>query len=259
MGEFVRLEVSEGVGVLRLDRPPLNALSRQVVGELAEATRQAAASEEVGAVVLWGGEKVFSAGADLKEFSLASPAATFAYGRELQEAFSTLAELPKVMIAAITGYALGGGCELALTADFRYAAAGARLGQPEIQLGLIPGAGGTQRLPRLIGPARAKDLIYTGRTLRGEEALGIGLVDRVFPSEEVLDQAVAAARTFARGPLVALRAAKLAIDRGLETDIDSGLAVERGAFSTLFSTEDWRNGVQSFFELGPGKAQFSGR
>lgn len=259
MGEFVNLEVSDGVGVIRLDRPPMNALSRQLVEELAQAAIEAGISEKVGAVVIWGGESIFAAGADVKEFTEADSAAIFHYGQFLQGTFTALAEIPKVTIAAINGYALGGGCELAMTADFRFAAEDAQLGQPEILLGIIPGAGGTQRLPRLVGPAKAKELIYTGKFLSAQDALEIGLVDRVYPAAEVFEKAVGAARRYAKGPLVALKAAKLAIDRGLQTDINTGLAIERASFAALFATEDRKIGVQSFFEKGPGKAEFVGR
>lgn len=259
MGEFVNLEVSDGIGVIRLQRPPMNALSRQVVQELAQATLEAGLNEEVRAVVVTGGDKVFAAGADINEFQEPSAGNIFHYGSYLQETFSSLAELPKVTIAAINGFALGGGCELALTCDFRYAGEGAKLGQPEILLGIIPGAGGTQRLPRLVGVSRAKELIYTGKMLDSQKALEIGLVDRVYPDAEVFDKAMEAAGRYAKGPLVALNAAKLSIDRGLQVDIHTGLAIERSSFAVLFSTEDVKIGVQSFFEKGPGKAEFVGR
>jgi len=163
------------------------------------------------------------------------------------------------VVAAVTGYALGGGCELALCADFRVAAEGARLGQPEILLGLIPGAGGTQRLPRLVGTARAKDLIFTGRMVGADEALAIGLVDRVVPVSECYSAALALAGRFAAGPAYALRAAKESIDRGLEVDIVTGLEIERVQFAALFATEDRSIGMTSFIENGPGQAAFKGR
>jgi enoyl-CoA hydratase/carnithine racemase len=162
------------------------------------------------------------------------------------------------VIAAVTGYALGGGCELALTADFRVSADNARWGQPEILLGIIPGAGGTQRLPRLIGPAKAKDLIYTGRFVPADEALELGLVDVVVPADEVYSTAQAMAAKFARGPALALRAAKAAIDQGLDTDIGNGLRMESHLFAALFATEDKQRGISSFIENGPGKAEFAG-
>jgi enoyl-CoA hydratase/carnithine racemase len=177
----------------------------------------------------------------------------------LSSAFDAVARIPKPVVAAVTGYALGGGCELALCADFRVCGDNAKLGQPEIQLGVIPGAGGTQRLPRLVGPARAKDIIFTGRFVGAEEALRIGLVDRVVPADEVYATAVELARQFVGGPGLALRAAKEAIDAGLETDLDTGLELERLQFSGLFATDDRRAGMESFVEHGPGKATFTSR
>ena len=177
----------------------------------------------------------------------------------LQDTFSALARIGKPVVAAINGYALGGGCELALCADIRIASEDAVLGQPEIKLGIIPGAGGTQRLARLVGPSRAKELIFTGRFVKADEALRIGLVDQVLPASEVLPAALAWARQFVGGASVALRAAKTAIDRGLGVDLDTGLEIERGLFSGLFATEDRTIGMTSFVEHGPGKATFVGR
>ncbi|MGW5947763.1 enoyl-CoA hydratase/isomerase family protein, partial [Streptomyces celluloflavus] len=174
----------------------------------------------------------------------------------LQESFTAVARIPKPVVAAINGYALGGGCELALCADFRIAADTAKIGQPEILLGLIPGAGGTQRLARLVGPAKAKDLIFTGRQVKAEEALTLGLVDRVVPAAEVYPQAHAWAARLAAGPALALRAAKECVDAGLETDLDTGLTIERTWFAGLFATEDRETGMRSFVEEGPGKAKF---
>src|SRR6185312_6600326 len=166
---------------------------------------------------------------------------------------TAVARIGKPVVAAITGYALGGGLELALCADFRVVGQGARVGQPEILLGLIPGAGGTQRLPRLIGPARAKDIVYTGRFVGADEALAIGLADQVVPDAEVYTTAIALASRFAAGPALALRAAKQAIDEGLDTDLDTGLEIDRLQFAGMFATEDARTGMRSFIENGPGK------
>ncbi|MEV0281492.1 enoyl-CoA hydratase-related protein [Streptomyces sp. NPDC050610] len=252
----VHLEAAEGVGTIRLDRPPMNALDAATQDRLRELAEEATRREDVRAVVIWGGEKVFAAGADIKEMRNMDHAAMVARARDLQGAFTAVARIPKPVVAAVTGYALGGGCELALCADYRIAAENAKLGQPEILLGLIPGAGGTQRLSRLVGPSKAKDLIFTGRQVRADEALTLGLVDRVVPAEEVYEQAHAWAARLAAGPAIALRAAKEAVDAGLETDIDTGLAIERGWFAGLFATEDRETGMRSFVEDGPGKAKF---
>ncbi|MEU3753802.1 enoyl-CoA hydratase-related protein [Streptomyces olivoreticuli] len=252
----VHLEAAEGVGTIRLDRPPMNALDIATQDRLRELAEEATRRADVRAVVLWGGEKVFAAGADIKEMQQMDHAAMVARSRGLQDAFTAVARIPKPVVAAVTGYALGGGCELALCADFRIAADNAKLGQPEILLGLIPGAGGTQRLARLVGPSKAKDLIFTGRQVKAPEALELGLVDRVVPAAEVYEQAHAWAAKLAAGPALALRAAKEAVDTGLETDIDTGLAIERNWFAGLFATEDREIGMRSFVEDGPGKAKF---
>lgn len=252
----VNLEVADGVGTLRLDRPPMNALDIATQDRLLELAGEASARDDVRAVVIYGGEKVFAAGADIKEMQHMDHAAMVARSRGLQDAFTAVARIPKPVVAAVTGYALGGGCELALCADIRIAGEKAKLGQPEILLGLIPGAGGTQRLSRLVGPAKAKDLIFTGRQVKAEEALGMGLVDRVVPDAEVYEAAHAWAAKLATGPAMALRAAKESVDAGLEADIDTGLTIERNWFSALFATEDRETGMRSFVEEGPGKAKF---
>ncbi|MGW5473898.1 enoyl-CoA hydratase/isomerase family protein [Streptomyces chartreusis] len=252
----VNLEVAEGVGTLRLDRPPMNALDVATQDRLKELAEEATRRDDVRAVVIYGGEKVFAAGADIKEMQAMDHTAMVLRARGLQESFTAVARIPKPVVAAVTGYALGGGCELALCADFRIAADNAKLGQPEILLGLIPGAGGTQRLARLIGPSKAKDLIFTGRMVKADEARELGLVDRVVAADQVYAQAHAWAAKLAQGPAIALRAAKESIDTGLETDIETGLAVERGWFAGLFATEDRERGMRSFVEEGPGKAKF---
>ena len=259
MGEFVRVETDQAIATIRLDRPPMNALNAQVQDEIAAAAAEVSADPGVRAVVLYGGPKVFAAGADIKEMADASYRQMAADSRRLQASFTAVAKIPKPVVAAITGYALGGGLELALCADFRVAGRGAKVGQPEIQLGIIPGAGGTQRLPRLIGPARAKDIVFTGRFVEAAEALDIGLVDQVTPDEDVYDVARALVARYATGAALALRAAKQAIDDGLETDLNTGLEIERLHFTGLFATEDQRTGMRSFLENGPGKATFAGR
>ena len=256
--EFVSLVVQDAVATIRWDRPPMNALSVQVQEEIRGACREVSQRADVRAVVLYGGPKVFAAGADVKEMADWSMTDALDRGADLQAAFTAVARIPHPTIAAVTGYALGGGCELALCCDFRVAGDNARLGQPEILLGIIPGAGGTQRLPRLVGIARAKELIMSGRFVSAEEALAIGLIDRMVPPDDVYDEAVAWARSLARGPAYALRAAKAAIDRGIETDLDTGLDIERVHFAALFGTRDQTIGMESFLEHGPGKAEFTG-
>ena len=248
MGEFVKLEVADGVGTIRLDRPPMNAINDELTRDLIEIATEAALDDDVRAVVIWGGEKVFAAGADIKQMVEATSHQMKGRISGLQEAFSLVEDLPKVTIAAINGFCLGGGCELALTADFRYAADDAQLGQPEIKLGIIPGAGGTQRLPRLIGPARAKEIIYSGRFVPAKEAEEIGLVDAVFPATEVYERAVDAAKEYAKGPTAALRAAKVSVNWGARVDLRTGLVVERETFADLFATDDQTEGMKAFLE-----------
>lgn len=258
-GELVRLEVDGGIGTIRLDRPPMNVLNRRVQREIWSAAQQAAEDPEIRAVVVYGGAKVFAAGADVKEMAAVPAAEMAALAAELSASFTTVADIPKPTVAAITGFALGGGCELALCCDRRIAAQDAKIGQPEVLLGIIPGAGGTQRLPRLIGPTRAKDLIYTGRFVRADEALRIGLVDEVVAPEEVYAAARRWAQQFVTGPACALAAAKAAIDDGLDVDLGEGLRLEAEAFAALANTEDRVSGMRSFLDHGPGKATFIGR
>ena len=259
MGEFVRLEVEDGVATLRLDRPKMNAIDGALRAELRAAAVEARDRDDVRAVVLYGGERVFAAGADIKEMSTMTYAQMTSWGTQLQEALTVVARLPKPVVAAVTGYALGGGFELALTADFRVLGERAKVGVPEITLGVIPGAGGTQRLTRLVGPAKAKDLVFTGRHVGAPEALTLGIADRVVPDAGVYETARELAAQFAQGPAVALRAAKQAIDDGLELDLDAALRLESALFAGLFATEDQKTGMASFLEQGPGKARFDGR
>ncbi len=259
MGEFVKLEVDGGVGTIRLDRPPMNAFSRQVQEDLKACAEEAARRADVRAVVVYGGEKVFAAGADVKEMATMTYAEMAPAARRLSACFGAISEIPKPTVAAITGYALGGGMEVALGCDRRICGDNAKLGQPEILLGIIPGGGGTQRLARLIGAPRAKDLIFTGRMVRADEALAIGLVDQVVSADEVYNTARAWAEQFVNGPALALAAAKKAIDGGLDVDLRTGLDLEAEIFAALFGTADATEGMTSFSENGPGKAQFTGR
>ena len=259
MGELVRLEVEDGVATVRLDRPKMNALDVAMQEEIRAAALEVTERDDVRAVVLWGGERVFAAGADIKEMAAMSYADMVKRSGGLQSAFSAVARIPKPVVAAVNGYALGGGCELTLCADYRIAAEDATFGQPEVLLGVIPGAGGTQRLTRLIGPSKAKDLVFTGRFVGAAEALALGLADRVVPADRVHAEALAWAGQFRGAAALALRAAKEAVDRGLEVDLDTGLEIERQQFAALFATEDRTVGMQSFVEHGPGKARFTGR
>lgn len=257
--EFVRVRAHDQVGVIEIDRPKMNALNRQVQDEVAGAASVVNERPDLGAVVLTGGPHVFAAGADIKEMAAMDVQAMMAAAPALTAAFSAVARIRQPTIAAICGYALGGGCELALCCDLRVAADNARLGQPEILLGLIPGGGGTQRLARLVGPARAKDIIFSGRFVDAAEAASIGLIDRVVAPEQVLPEALAWAGALARGPRLALQAAKDAIDRGLDADLETGLQIERILFASMFATQDRDIGMRSFIESGPGKAEFTGR
>ena len=259
MSELVRLEVEGGVATIRLDRPPMNALNFEIQDALPAAALEATARRDVFAVIVYGGEKVFAAGADIKEMQSMSYTDMVDRSAALQAAFTVIARIPKPTVAAITGYALGGGCELALSCDFRVAGENAKLGQPEVLLGIIPGAGGTQRLSRLVGPSRAKDIIFSGRFVSADEALRIGLVDEVVAPDDVYAAARRRAERYVGGPAYAIRAAKEAVDRGLEVDLGTGLEIERMQFASLFATRDREIGMASFVEHGPGKAQFEGR
>jgi enoyl-CoA hydratase/carnithine racemase len=256
----VRLEVDAAtrVATLVLDRPPLNAIDLAMWAAIGSAAQEAGRRDDVRALVVWGGTRALAAGADVEEF----PGWDVDRAREvsavLQGALDTLARLPMVTIAAVAGYALGGGCELALACDLRFAADNAKMGLPEVLLGVLPGAGGTQRLPRLIGVGRAKDLILSGRMVDMVEAQRIGLVDEVHPVDDVLAAARTSAARFAAGP-ASQALAKRAIDEGLDASLAAGLAIERELFASAFATEDMRSGVQRFLTDGPGVAHFEGR
>jgi len=259
MAELVRLEINGAVGVIRLDRPPVNAINRDIHRDLLAVAEQVAGDPDIRAVVLYGGERAFAAGADIKEMLGLTPHEITSLGRTLNAAVSAVARLTQPVIAAITGYALGGGFELALAADFRLVADNAKVGLPEISLGVIPGAGGTQRLARLIGPTKAKELIFTGQPIGADEAVALGIASRAVPADQVFTEALAMASRLAAGPTAALAAAKRAIDDGLDGPLSAGLEIEAEKFAELFGTEDARTGMTSFIEQGPGKATFVGR
>ena len=244
------------VAVLRLDNPKVNALSMELLRQL-EAAASSLTDDPPGAVVVTGGDRVFAAGADIAEFG--GPDEAERVGDHFLRALSAVADIPRVTIAAVSGVALGGGCELALACDFRIASTRARFAQPEILLGIIPGGGGTQRLPRLIGPARAKDIIFSGRQVGAEEALRIGLVDEVVEPDALYDRAIARATELASGAVLAQGLAKRAIDRGLDITLGGGLDLEQQLFVEVFKSDDAQAGVTSFLENGAGKATFRGR
>lgn len=260
MSDPVTLDVDAdtGVGVVRLERPPMNAISAAVVAAIGEIVEVALADDDCRALVVWGGPKVFAAGADVKEFPDWGPQEALAGSQDLHAAMDAVAHAPIVSVAALAGYALGGGFELALACDFRVAASDAKVGFPEILLGLLPGAGGTQRIARLVGPNRAKDLVFSGRMVGMEEAADLGIVNEVVAPDDLLDAATAMAARFAAGP-ASLALAKRAIDEGTELPLDQAMALERELFSAAFGTEDKAIGVQSFIDEGPGKAAFVGR
>ncbi|HEX9336451.1 MAG TPA: enoyl-CoA hydratase-related protein [Pseudonocardiaceae bacterium] len=259
MGEFVNLEVEDGIGTIRLNRPPVNALSNQVQDEIQLAAIDADARADVRSVIVYGGQKCFAGGADIKEMVEMSHADMTARAPKLSAAFSAVAAIRKPTVAAIAGYALGGGLELALCTDHRIAGDNVKLGQPEILLGIIPGAGGTQRLARLIGPARTKDLVFTGRIALAQEALAIGLIDEIVAADDVYGAARTWAAQFTAGPAMAIAAAKHAIDGGLDGDLANGLKLESHVFAALFATDDQEIGMRSFLASGPGKAVFTGK
>jgi enoyl-CoA hydratase len=253
---FVTVERQpDGVALVRLDRPKANALSAAVLSQL-EAAAKDLHDDPPGAVVLWGGRRIFAAGADIVELESIGAEAV---GANFAAALGALASVPRATIAAVNGFALGGGLELALACDFRVCAEDSKFGLPEVLLGVIPGGGGTQRLPRLIGSSRAKELIMTGRQLRAEEAQAIGLVNRVVAPDYVHEAALAWAAELAAGPVLAHAFAKAAVDRGLDGALGEGLAIEREAFVAAGRTEDAAIGIRSFSENGPGKATFVGR
>lgn len=259
MSEEVTLSKHGRVAVITLQRPPVNALNMAMQDRIGELAREVSRDTSVRSVVITGSGKGFAAGVDIAEMAGMSVVEMSTRVHVMQQCFTAVAKIPKPVVAAVNGFALGGGCELALCADRRIAGESSSLGQPEIGLGIMPGAGGTQRLPRLIGVAAAKDLIFTGRRIDAEEALRIGLVDEVIDDGLVLDRAIEWAEQFDHSPHWALSWAKEAIDTGLEADLDGGLVIEATGFAALFGTEDRKIGMRSFLENGPGKAEFGGR
>ncbi|MCJ7745514.1 MAG: enoyl-CoA hydratase-related protein [Actinobacteria bacterium] len=260
--EFLRVEIEDMVATVTLDRPKVNALNAQVFLEIGKCATELQYDDEVRAVVITGGEKVFAAGADIKEMVDATPALVSKFIGGAQDSLTRLENVLKPVIAAINGFALGGGCELALTADWRFAGETAQIGAPEILLGIIPGAGGTQRLPRLIGPAKAKELIYSGRFYDAKTCLAYGLVDKVVEGDgsDVIAEARKVAKRYAgKYPPIALAMAKRSINNGINCSLVDGLALEAQSMAICFSTEDQKIGMKTFLKEGPGKARFTGK
>jgi enoyl-CoA hydratase/carnithine racemase len=260
--EFLKVEVADMVATVLLDRPKVNALNYQVFAEVGDCASELSVDDNVRAVVFTGGEKVFAAGADIKEMAGATPVLVTKIIGNAQAALNKLENVPKPVIAAINGFALGGGCELLLACDWRYVGESAMIGVPEILLGIIPGAGGTQRLPRLLGPAKAKELIYSGRPVKADKALSIGLADKVVEGDGgavIAEAQKIAGRYASKYPPFALGMAKQAIQKGLNCSITDGLALEAQAIALCFSTEDQKIGMKTFIEKGPGQAEFTGK
>jgi len=251
MADYLRIEVDDGVATITLDRPPVNAIDLQLGLELQAAIEEANGRDDVGAVVIWGGRKLFAVGADIRAMVNWGPDEVRPSVDALGRACDMLEALPKIAVAAVNGYALGGGLELALACDLRIAAADAMLGQPEVQIGVIPGAGGTQRLVPLVGVGRARELVFSGRQVPADEALSIGLVEAVVEADLVFEQALERARRLARGPRLALAAAKRAIAAAVESPGPRGAEIERQLFTGLFGSADQREGMRAFLEKRP--------
>jgi enoyl-CoA hydratase len=255
--ELVLLERRpDGVAVVTLNNPKVNALSSTVLIRLAEVA-EGLTDDPPGCVVITGGDRLFAAGADISEFT--GPDVARPLGANFLRALNAVAAIPRMVIASISGFALGGGCELTLACDLRIASTKARFGQPEVLLGIIPGGGGTQRLPRLIGASRAKDLVCSGRQIDAAEAFRIGLVDEVVEPEALNARVLERAAEFASGALLAQAWMKEAIDEGLNMTLHEGLLLEQDRFADAFATVDGQNGIDSFLAHGPGKATFEGR
>lgn len=247
--EVIQLHKENGVATITLNRPPLNPLNSQVFRELSRAADELQADASVKAVILTGsGDKAFAAGADVSEMAQMTPVEVYDFCQASLAAFQKIENLGKPVIAAIKGMALGGGSELAMCCDFRLAADNAKFGQPEVGLGIIPGGGGTQRLPRLVGTAKAKEILFLGEIFDAAEAEKIGLVNKVVPADSVLDEAQKLAKKLAAKPAVAMRMLKTAVNTGMNMDITSALNVEIQNFAIAFASDDRKEGISAFLE-----------
>ncbi|MBF7082856.1 enoyl-CoA hydratase/isomerase family protein [Desulfallas sp. Bu1-1] len=257
-GQFVKITRENNTAVITIDNPPVNALSHQIIDELDRILDELVGETDVRSVIITGaGEKAFVAGADIRQFPYLTKEKGYDLARTGQLVFNKIEALNVPVIAAINGFCLGGGCELAMACDIRIAGENAKLGQPEVNLGIIPGYGGTQRLPRLVGAGKAKELIFTGEAIDAREAYRIGLVDILVPPGEALKRALAlCAKIQEKGPL-AISAAKKAVNRGLDQTLDDGLELEAVLFKELCATEDQKEGARAF--LAKEKPRFQGK
>jgi enoyl-CoA hydratase len=256
--ENLKLEKGEGIAVVTLDRPPVNSLNVKAYQEIYDAFCECEQDDSIGAVILTGaGEKIFTAGLDVKEVAGKSIPDYVAFGRISRGCLDKIASIQKPTIAAVFGFVLGGALELALACDLRIATTDAKMGCPEINLGIIPGSGGTQRMPRIIGMGKTKELLFSGDTVSGEEAYRIGLVNKVVSKETLLDEAKSWAKKLAAKPRVAMSLLKHAIDHGMDMDLSSALTFETDCFIQAYVSEDGREGFQSFIEKR--KPSFKGR
>jgi enoyl-CoA hydratase len=254
----IKLEISDAVATLTFNRPKvLNALSSELIGEFQTAVGQVQCNEAVKVLILTGEGRAFVAGADIKVLQALDPLGAREFARTGQSALFALEAMDIPVIACVNGFALGGGCEIAMACDFIYASEEAKLAQPEINLGLIPGFGGTQRLARLVGKARAKELCMTGRIVTAREAFEMGLVTRVFPADTLMEETRKAAASIAAKGMVSLRALKHVIDNGFDVDLRNACALEADAFSVCFASTDQTEGTTAFLEKRP--ARFTGK
>ncbi|MBR6972314.1 MAG: short-chain-enoyl-CoA hydratase [Bacteroidales bacterium] len=254
--EFKNLIIQrEGnIRIVKINNPQsMNALNSEVLSELDQAFYEIGNDPQTNVVILTGEGRAFVAGADISQMSTMNAAQGKDFGVQGSKVFRKIELLPKPVIAAINGFALGGGCELALACDIRIASAKAKIGQPEVGLGITPGFSGTQRLPRIVGEGRAKELIYTAKAITADEAFRIGLVNKVVEPEQLMDEAMALAKTIAKNAPIAVRFSKEAVNRGMQTDIDTAIAIENDLFALCFSTEDQKEGMKAFFEKRPAE------
>ena len=248
--ENILFEIHERVGVLTFNRPKaLNALSASTLDEVADVIESVSRNDSIRVLILTGaGDRAFVAGADINEFTTLNPLSGRLFAEKGQDVFFQIERLPKPVIACVNGFALGGGCEIAMACDFIYASDKARFGQPEVNLGLIPGFGGTQRLSRLVGRAKAKEICMTGEMIDAQQGIALGLVAKVFPAEQLFDETMKVARALALRSAGVLRSVKRVVDGGADLDLRNGCALEAEAFGVCFGSEDMREGVSAFLE-----------